>query len=748
MRRLAGALLAGALLAVAAPSAHAAPPSLVSTWVGEVTSSSARLHAEVNPNGAATSYHFDYITAAAYEANLAAAKEGFAGAAKVPTGFDPTVGAGSGVVSVSQPLTALKPETAYRYRAVTKNSFGTTSSATLSLTTQGLGGGPLLLDGRGWEMVSPVQKNGGQVDAPGTIFGGGTDQAAASSSAIAYSSATSFDAAARGAPQGSQYIATRTASGWASQNITTPLLSGSYGIGAVGVPYQLFASDLSRALLLNGRPCRDGGSDCPVANPPLPGTTAPPGYQNYYRRQADGSFTALVNAADLSHSSLDASHFGLTPAGATADLSHVVLASCAALTAAAVEVPLGEGCDPAAANLYEWSTAGLSLVNLAPGAALAAPAGAISEDGGRVYFRQGGNLYLRAGGGTAQVDEDEGGGGEFEAAGADGAVAFFSKEGHLYRYSAPTDASTDLTPAGGLKGVLGASVAGDYVYFQDTVGLWLRHGDEAELIAPGGEAATAGSYPPATGTARVSADGTRLAFLSTASLTGFDNVDQKTGKADAELYLYEADAGHLACISCNPTGARPLGPASIPGVRANGSAPGSLAAYKPRVLTAGGRRVFFDSADALVLGDTNAEVDVYEWEAQGTGSCTKPGGCLALLSSGKGEGPVSFVDASADGSDAYFLTERSLVGTDPGAIDLYDARVGGGFPEPSKPIPCEGDACQSLPSEPPDPAVTSLIPGPGNPAVRYPHRGRRHHKKTQQQKHKKRQRGHRVGTSR
>jgi len=77
------------------------------------------------------------------------------------------------------------------------------------------------------------------------------------------------------------------------------------------------------------------------------------------------------------------------------------------------------------------------------------------------------------------------------------------------------------------------------------------------------------------------------------------------------------------------------------------------------------------------------------------------------------------IDASEDGSDAFFLTGSSLVGQDPGAIDLYDARVGGGFAEGGEGIPCEGDSCQALPPEPTEPTLTTLLSGPGNPPVHY-----------------------------
>ena len=584
----------------------------------------------------------------------------------------------------------------------------------------------MLADGRGWEMVSPVEKNGGEVAGPGELAGGGVDQAAAQGSTVTYGSEASF-AGGSGAPPASQYVSSRTSSGWATQNITAPAFSGSYHEPGEGTPYRVFSAELARGILWNGDRCRGEGSECAVANPPLAGTDAPAGYQDYYLREG-GAFTALLGDANSGFLRLDPARFELRLAGSSPDLRHPVLSSCASLTADATEVPEGEGCDPEAQNLYLYSPgAGLSLLNLAPGettgtpgAELAAPSGAVSESGARVYFTLAGDLYLRSGSQTVQVDADAGGGGSFETASADGSVAFFAKGEHLWRWLASSGHATDLTPGGGVQGVLGASTSGSIVYFQDEAALKRWSSGATATVASGGEAATEPDWPPATGTARVSADGTKLLFVSTAPLSGYDNTDLATGEADSEVFLY--DGSGLLCLSCNPTMGRPLGPSSIPGALANGEGENSTRLYKPRVLSSGGRRVFFNSRDALVSADTDNAPDAYEWEAQGEGSCTRAGGCVSLISSGRSVGGAGFIDASADGSDAFFLTSGSLVPADPGSSDLYDARIGGGFPEPPPPIVCEGDACQPLPSPPADPTLTTLLAGPGNPGVRYPGR--------------------------
>lgn len=727
-RRLGGGAVLIALLLAAGPvsgeNARAAGPPLIGeAWALSVFSSSARLSAEINPNGFSTTYHVDYISLAAYEANVAASKDPFAGASRVPTVSDASIGSGGSAVTVQQASFGLSSDTAYRYRFVAKNGSGTTTGPALTFATQSTGG-TALPDSRGWEMVSPVDKNGGEVEPPGALAGGGVLQAAAAGGAVTYGSSASFGSEAQGAATSSQYLAARTAAGWATQNITTPLYSATYNTQTEGVPYQLFSGDLARALLLNGRHCRGEGTDCAVPNPPLAGTDAPPGYQNYYLREG-GDFRALLGAANAGALALEPRDFELRLAGASPDLRHPVLTTCAALTANATEVPLGDGCDPAQPNLYVYSAgAGLSLVNLlpaqgtgAPGATLAGQSGAVSADGSRVYFTQGGNLYLREGAQTKQVDTAALGGGVFQTASSDGSAAYFTKAEHLWRYLAATGTATDLTPSGGAQGVLGASESGNHVYYLTAAGLFLWHSGTTTKVAEGADAS---SYPPATGTARVSTDGTRLLFVSTAPLTGYDNEDLNTGLLDSQVYLYDGTSQTLICVSCNPTFARPIGASTIPGATANGTAPGSTQAYKPRVLSADGRRAFFESADAIGLADTNGEPDVYQWEAQGAGSCARAGGCVSLLSGGKASGGASFVDASADGADAFFLTDGSLVAGDSGSVDLYDARIGGGFPSPQIPISCFGDACQPLPSTPTDPTLTTLLTGPGNPSVRYP----------------------------
>ena len=367
-------------------------------------------------------------------------------------------------------------------------------------------------------MVSPIEKNGGQVDPPARSPAAASCRRASDGESVTYGSQASF-AGGQGAPPACQYVATRTCGGWSTENLTAPI---SYHSDDEGVPYQLFSADLASGLLLNGNHCAGGASGCAVANPPLSGSDAPAGYQDYYRRQRRRrDFTSLLGAADAAALDLGPHDFDLRLAGASPDLAHVVLSTCAALTPGATEVPQGPGCDPTKQNLYEWTSgSGLTLLNGATsGAALAAQTGAISTGGDRVYWRDtaSGDLYLHDGTGNHLVVS---GPASFQTATPDGATAFYTKAGDLYSYDAASHTSSAAL-ASGVVGVLGASAGGDTVYFQNAAGLQRRHSGTTTLVAPNqaspaADAADSSDYPPATGTARVSADGTKLLFLSSA----------------------------------------------------------------------------------------------------------------------------------------------------------------------------------------------------------------------------------------
>jgi hypothetical protein len=415
--------------------------------------------------------------------------------------------------------------------------------------------------------------------------------------------------------------------------------------------------------------------------------------------------------------------------------------------------------------------------------------GALSGDGERVFWTDDGKgkgeIYLRQnplGEGPECVEptspctiavseEGEGESGttesHFWAAAEDGSAAIFTtgafEKEDLYRFEVEGTETSKI--AGGVFGILGQSEDLSRTYFASAEVLSEEansEGDKAEAGKPNlylheagpgpGGYAFIGTLAPedakqnAAGSAvessalavepnhhngRVSPDGLHATFMSRASLTGYDNADAKSGKADTEVFLYDAAAGELICASCNPSGARPAG-TDIGSL----SAPFWIAArlpfyattlHAPEVLADDGSRLFFESRDALVPRDTNSRLDVYQWERAGTGGCTEAnasfsaeaGGCVELISSGKSKRDSEIVDASAGGKDIFFSTLSSLVPQDYGLLDIYDARVGGGFPPPPPPEPeCEGETCQSPAAAPGFATPATRSTGPGDPVAR------------------------------
>ena len=177
--RRAGLLLSSALLLIggAAASASAAAPSVGDTWATGVNASVAVFHAEVNPGGQPTTYHYEYIDEAGYQANVEAAKDPFTGALRYPVAVEANIGVSNKFEEAVQHAGGMKPETTYLYRIATENSSGPAFGETKRIVTQASVSTFELPDRRGWEMVSPIEKNGGEIQSFNGVFGGGVLQA-------------------------------------------------------------------------------------------------------------------------------------------------------------------------------------------------------------------------------------------------------------------------------------------------------------------------------------------------------------------------------------------------------------------------------------------------------------------------------------------------------------------------------------------------------------------------------------------
>ena len=181
----------------------------------------------------------------------------------------------------------------------------------------------------------------------------------------------------------------------------------------------------------------------------------------------------------------------------------------------------------------------------------------------------------------------------------------------------------------------------------------------------------------------------------------------------AEVYRYDAADGSIVCVSCNPSGAAPVSNAQFAG-RSASQLPAGSPDYP---LSNDGADAFFDTADALVSQDSNGTLDVYEWHEQQEDGASR----VSLISSGQSLAPSYFLGASPDGANVFFGTHSQLVPEDTDSSgDVYDARIGGGFPPASaRELECEGAACQNVPAQPSFTTPGSAtFAGPGNPGGR------------------------------
>jgi hypothetical protein len=728
-------------------------PSVENVIASAVSSEDATLRAQINNHGADATYRFEYGTADCATSACTAAP--------VPAG---DASASGEPVAVAQTLHYLQPDVTYHYRLIASNSVGERASSDQTFHTFATGSGFQLPDGRAWELVSPVEKNGGGVASVVT-----RTRAAAEGNAVAYVSLAGFgDVAGMGA--NGEYESVRDATpgtqGWSTHSIMpklAPVSANAVFTAGLSLYTGEFSSDLNAGVLttftnLSGDPNLED-----VTNLYLRRDLNTPGAGTYQTLTACSICTAplrLFQAPRL--------------VGASANYEHVVFEAWAQLTADAPSEPSScvQENSQCAPLLYEWDQGVVRYVGNLPAAeggrpaassigarqsdnATVLPNGSISEDGSRVLFTVpqenslAGPLYMRidhsttvrVSAGELTEAPDPHANAFFQAANPDLSKVVFISDRQLtdtpvgvrplYLYDATQPEGHHLTLiAGETEGVVGASSDVSYVYFLSSErllpnqpefpsaapdGIYLWHNGAISLVGsiPGFDSAevdVVGRVADAYG-ARVTPSGKYLLFTSHSGegLTGYNQSIEQPGCEGtcSELYLYSAEDHSLKCASCNPTGVPPTANASfLLGTRQGGTAQST---HLNNPLSDDGRYVFFTSGERLVPEDHNSPVaDVYEYDSQ-----TEQ---IHLLSSGRSDQPSFFLDASADGHDVFFTTFERLVGWDTDdANDLYDARVGGGFPAPTRPVECEGDACSTPFAAPNDPTPSSsTFSGPGS----------------------------------
>lgn len=262
--------------------------------------------------------------------------------------------------------------------------------------------------------------------------------------------------------------------------------------------------------------------------------------------------------------------------------------------------------------------------------------------------------------------------------------------------------------------------------------------------------AQAGNTGQLGGGYSTSPDGRFFYFAST-GIAGVPGGGEKPlGGATDQVYRYDARENLVQCMSCaSPFDPEPrLDAYFLFGAKVLGDGVPEI-----RTASADGSFVFFDTTAALVPRDVDGEIeprsegatpemvrspssDTYEWRRNGVDGCTRPQGCLALISGGLGGYKTELLGTTPSGRDVFFATHERLTGTDKdGAGDIYDARIGGGYPPAPPPaVECEGDACSHAAPAPNDTTPSSLTyQGPGNESTPAKHK-RRHHRRHHKRK--------------
>lgn len=194
--------------------------------------------------------------------------------------------------------------------------------------------------------------------------------------------------------------------------------------------------------------------------------------------------------------------------------------------------------------------------------------------------------------------------------------------------------------------------------------------------------------------ARLTPNGSVFVFQSRAELAGYEPG------TEPQVYRYDRLAASLQCVSCPPTQTPATGGAVLQTVGYdNFDVPLGIYGFVP-ALRADGKRLFFESTEALLSSDIDEQRDVYEWEAEGVGSCKRKGGCVYLISPGKNNSPDYLFGHSQSGDDVFIHTSAILLPGDEATASIYDARVGGGFASPA-PVICAEEACKPGLTPPP-----------------------------------------------
>jgi len=759
----------------------------------------ARLDSRIDPHGIPTEYRFEYISDAAYQANLAAPQPPFSGALSTAS---QDAGFGGAIVLASTPVSGLSPATTYHYRVVADNGAfgGPVTGGERAVTTRssdaplghGQFPGPSGSD-RAWEQVSIPDSGGNPVAGAAGIAADGESAAYQVLGGTPVSeTGTFFNYLFSRRPPGEHPEGSVEEGGWRTESVFPSRTAAPFSA------WRPPTGDEGLATLMGLNLDLESGGGAGVWQIPTNGDAptklyeaAPGVYNGLYFFSDDGSRPVLK----LKGANIDPGHS--SPSG----VSQLYDVSSGAPQMILLPGDVVPSCAAGASGIFGFPANWVSRTTHW-----------LSADGSRLYFPNscsGTHLYMHdfTADETVQVD-----GPPVSGPNCSGAMirstpdaVFFWTQSRLSAADSAVGACdsspTELTAAGDvyrfdleehtfscLTCVVPGGVAAN---------VFLRNGGEgaahAIAVAPNGqrlyfttrshllpgaaEAGTSAIYRVNTDTeglayvgplehgeyvgenprgnfdgegTAITPDGRFLAFRSSAP--ALDQLTASDNASSPQYYLYDDEERSLVCASCPADGSAPRGPTAkgvIPGAEAGPNMTslaedGTLAFATPSALAGA------DQNTAAGGEDASLGTDIYEWRD----------GRALLVSDGLTSWPnplaVPKVAAiSPSGRDLFFTEAAQLT---PDALDgykrLYDARIGGGIEFPPVPGPCALEVCQGTPKGTPEESApgSSGFQGGGNepsgrPCAKGKHRvkgrcvAKKHRKKAKHRKRASHKRG-------
>jgi hypothetical protein len=678
------------------------PAQIETIGASHRTDTSARLNARINPEGSVATYHFEY------------SGDGVQWTALPDLQSSPS----REQIVVSQQLTGLSPETSYRYRFVAENDIGPVSAGEHALSTRSTA--EMVLPERGIELVNTPEK--GNQNAITTDAGSMTP----TGDQVFWSVPGGAPGGSTGA--GSVFLASRTAGGWVSRGIVPPAdrQSGGgdahYRLLAIAPDLSHFVFKVDEGLLsispysfvrVNANQEQEALRDFPASN-------------NDEIKLNVSTDTSSVISKDPSDNLLY--DFAASPPQLLSFLPDGSVPGCGL-----------SGNPPGWFPIYPWISTDASHVffnsrgNDCSGPGLVYRRDRESEttqliSGPAVAGSNGPAMFIRASGDGSRV---------IYLSQSKLATDDQNSDWDVYRYAdgvgnecvtcLVSDADVNVGGTSNVEHSVVVSPDLSRIYFrssrqldgqgnagncQETQGncnFYEVHDGELSFVATVRDIDRVSSS-----TSWLGAGGSVLVFAA-----HHDGITSDVTEGTRQLYRYDDRDQSTECISCVAQG-----PSRI-------EVGNAFTGNVEPALSADGETIAFETKAPLLPADVNGAADVYEWRR----------GSLRLVTDGETVFPAGLSAPAVKGMDAsgdnilFSAAAGALTGFERDNVgNLYDARVGGGFPRSGTPARCSEDACQGPLQAPAtqSPAGSAAIAGPGDSEVKrrakHPRRGKHRHR--------------------